>query len=52
MLKNLFIAVLLACTVAPFSGINWQAGERLSFSILGQNLLNEQRLEYETRLRA
>jgi iron complex outermembrane recepter protein len=28
------------------TGFSWQAGERLSFSIFGQNLLNEQRLEY------
>jgi iron complex outermembrane receptor protein len=28
------------------TGLTWQAGERLSFSFFGQNLLNQERLEY------
>jgi iron complex outermembrane recepter protein len=28
------------------TGLTWQAGESLSFSIFGQNLLNKERLEY------
>jgi hypothetical protein len=28
------------------TGFTWQAGERLSFSIFGQNLLKNERLEY------
>jgi outer membrane receptor protein involved in Fe transport len=28
------------------TGITWQAGEKLSFSVFGQNLLNDERLEY------
>lgn len=28
------------------TGINWQAGEQLSLSVFGQNLLQEERLEY------
>ena len=28
------------------TGLTWQAGERLSFSIFGQNLLKNERLEY------
>jgi len=28
------------------TGITWRAGERLSFSVFGQNLLNKERLEY------
>ncbi|OLC94497.1 MAG: hypothetical protein AUH86_14360 [Acidobacteria bacterium 13_1_40CM_4_58_4] len=27
-------------------GLTWQAGERLSFSVFGQNLLKNERLEY------
>lgn len=28
------------------TGITWQAGEKLSFSVFGQNLLQDERLEY------
>jgi outer membrane receptor protein involved in Fe transport len=28
------------------TGLTWQAGERLSFSVFGQNLLKNERLEY------
>jgi len=31
------------------TGLTWQAGERLSFSVFGQNLLNEERLQYVDR---
>jgi len=33
------------------TGITWQAGEKLSFSAFGQNLLNDERLEYVDTVR-